>query len=53
MRVKMALTATKTASCVFQLVQVQDTVNDKRGPLFNHGPMNLQTTCLMGVQYTG
>ena len=44
MSVKMALTTKKTASCVFQLIQVPDTANRKRGPLFNHGAMNLQAT---------
>ena len=26
---------------------------EKRGPVFNHGAMNLQTTCIMCVQYIG
>ena len=53
MRVKMTLTVKKTASCVFQLVHILDKGNEKRGPLLNHGPMNLQTNCLTGAQYIG
>ena len=51
MSVKMAIPTKKTAFCVFQFIQVLGTVNRKKGPLFNHGAMNLQTTCIMCVQY--
>ena len=46
MCVKMDLTTKETASCVFQLIQVLATAN-KKGPLFNHGAMDLQTTCII------